>query len=429
MSQLPSHLLADDPYFKKVVSFAHGDVVLDLAVSQQLFSSHDVDHGSRRLLRTILFEDLFSAEAVAADRAPTRLLDLGCGYGPIGLTLKALVVNSGEATANDIELQLVDPDALALHFAAQNAEHNQLQDQTTCTASLGYSGLDSEERFDLITSNIPAKVGSQMLRHLVLGAAEYLTDTGRAVIVVVDDIDEEIQQLLERDEIEVLYERSWPGHHVYHYSFTEPVSTPVADIVAVSRGARVFSYRGKDFELETSYMLPEFDELGYDTQLLLSELDHLLTKRRLSLHPARAVVWHPGNGYLALAAAASVHPQSLEILGRDLTALETTRYNLEQHSVQYFADTELGYIHDIGLDQLEAVELCIARIPGKHDLAIYQQWLRQLDTALATDGMALFASTSTVITRMEDLLKDIPGLTVQDRRRSDHYSVIQLIHS
>ena len=79
---------------------------LDLPVD--VFSSFQVDRGTRRLLRQI--------QAAAASW--NAALDLGCGYGPIALHLAAAGV-AGRCTA-------VDRDALAVSFTAANARHNDL---------------------------------------------------------------------------------------------------------------------------------------------------------------------------------------------------------------------------------------------------------------------------------------------------------------
>ena len=68
-----------DSYFKKVVSLEHEGHSLRFRVAQDLFSSHEVDVGTRLLLRTL--------EQAGHERL-RKVLDLGCGYGPLGLALK-----------------------------------------------------------------------------------------------------------------------------------------------------------------------------------------------------------------------------------------------------------------------------------------------------------------------------------------------------
>src|SRR5215211_6675384 len=97
-----------DVYYKKTIPFNFSKQRLRFRVSQDLFSSHDVDVGSRFLLRTLL-----TAKDVGQ---PTSILDLGCGYGPIGLTLKGF--------HPDAVVHLTDRDALAVEYTRQNAVLN-----------------------------------------------------------------------------------------------------------------------------------------------------------------------------------------------------------------------------------------------------------------------------------------------------------------
>src|SRR4030065_1755375 len=94
-----------DVYFHKSVSLRFGKQNLDFRTSQQLFSAHDIDAGTQFLLRTIL----------AAEYPPFKhILDVGCGYGPLGLTLKSLYPAS--------LVHLFDRDALAIEYSRQKQE-------------------------------------------------------------------------------------------------------------------------------------------------------------------------------------------------------------------------------------------------------------------------------------------------------------------
>ncbi len=62
------------PYLKKDVAITMAGQRIEFAVSQTLFSSHQVDIGSAHLLKTLPLD-------LIGDKA--RILDLGCGYGPL----------------------------------------------------------------------------------------------------------------------------------------------------------------------------------------------------------------------------------------------------------------------------------------------------------------------------------------------------------
>ena len=144
-------LMPEDAYYKKTVVFNAWKQSLKFRVSQELFSSHDVDAGTKLLLRTIVDADY---------PKPRSILDLGCGYGPLGLTLKSLY--------RDASVHLVDKDALAVDYSRQNAELNGL-DGMNIYASLGYDDINHTD-FDLIVSNIPGKAGEPVIAYLTQGS-------------------------------------------------------------------------------------------------------------------------------------------------------------------------------------------------------------------------------------------------------------------
>jgi 16S rRNA (guanine1207-N2)-methyltransferase len=89
---------------------------LEFVTTWGLFSPRRVDDGTRLLLD--------HADVLATDRC----LDLGCGYGPIGLTF-ARKAHQGHCT-------LVDKDFVAVEYSRRNAELN----------GLGECRLSAEQR-------------------------------------------------------------------------------------------------------------------------------------------------------------------------------------------------------------------------------------------------------------------------------------------
>ncbi len=112
------------PYLKKDVAITMAGQRIEFAVSQTLFSSHQVDIGSAHLLKTLPLD-------LIGDKA--RILDLGCGYGPLGLTLARLRPGA--------EVHMVDRDALAVDFTAFNAHRLGLSN-ATAYGSLGYDDVE-----------------------------------------------------------------------------------------------------------------------------------------------------------------------------------------------------------------------------------------------------------------------------------------------
>lgn len=103
----------------------------------------------------------------------SRLLDLGCGYGPIAV---ALASECPSATVD-----AVDVNERALTLTAENAATAGVGDRVH---ALLPEKADPDVRYDEIWSNPPIRVGKQALHELLLTWLPRLSPTGRAVLVV-----------------------------------------------------------------------------------------------------------------------------------------------------------------------------------------------------------------------------------------------------
>lgn len=106
-------------------------------------------------------------------------LDLGCGYGPLGLTLAHLAPLG--------TTQLVDKDFVAVNYAAKNAELNGLAN-VRAYLSNGFAQVPAGARFDVIASNIPAKIGGELLSIFLHDAYTRLNPGGQLYIVVISGL-------------------------------------------------------------------------------------------------------------------------------------------------------------------------------------------------------------------------------------------------
>ena len=100
-----------------------------------------------------------------------RFLDVGCGWGPMVLTLGLL---SPEA-----DLYAVDVNSRALALAASNAERAGVRVTLARPAD-----LPDTMRFDLIWSNPPIHIGKPALHELLQTWLPRLADGGEAYLVV-----------------------------------------------------------------------------------------------------------------------------------------------------------------------------------------------------------------------------------------------------
>ncbi len=394
-----------DVYFKKLVLLKHGGQELELRVAQDLFSSHQVDVGTQRLLRSLSRADVVGF---------SKVLDLGCGYGPLGLALKAEEPDRG--------VHLVDRDALALAYARQNARLNDLGD-VEVYGSLGYDEVTSQD-FDLIISNIPGKAGTAVIKALLHDAVHYLQPGGWVALVIVAPLASLVDQVLAQPGFEVLLREERSGHAVFHYRFTQEAhQSPRPEGTAFERGlydrAEVHvEFEGLSFVTRTVWGLPEFDTLSYRTEMLVERLQAVERRRQ------RVLVFNPGQGHVPVAVWKLDRPQILALVGRDLLALRASERNLLENGVPA---TTLSLFHQPEFDVDSGLyDLIVGVLPeeeGREALAFH---LEEAAAQLAEGGQVLLAGTSTPITRLEKEVRSRKLLRVLDRRKQRGRSLLVL---
>ncbi|MEJ2528547.1 MAG: methyltransferase [Gammaproteobacteria bacterium] len=131
-----------------------------------LFSPKGVDEGSRLLLDCIEINP------------DDDTLDLGCGYGPLGLTMAKLAPNGTSV--------LVDKDFVAVAYSNKNAQANGI-DNTKIFLSNGFDQV-GDMNFDLIVSNLPAKTGKELYYLYFYDALTRLNPGGRFYVVTISGL-------------------------------------------------------------------------------------------------------------------------------------------------------------------------------------------------------------------------------------------------
>ena len=124
-----------------------------------VFSKKMVDFGSQLLLKCL---EVNQGETV---------LDVGCGYGPLGLSL---------AKAYGVRATMVDINNRALDLARQNAERNKVE--ATIFQSNIYEQVKG--KFDHVISNPPIRAGKQVVHEIIEKSKDFLEIGGDLTIVI-----------------------------------------------------------------------------------------------------------------------------------------------------------------------------------------------------------------------------------------------------
>lgn len=155
-------------YYEKNPTVAHDiheihvnllDTPMSFMTDAGVFSKKMVDYGSQVLLKTL---DLANGKT---------LLDVGCGYGPLGLTL---------AKVYDLDVTMIDVNSRALELAEKNAEKNGIS--ATIFQSDVYEAV--EGTFDYVISNPPIRAGKSVVHEVITGAKDHLNTGGSLTIVI-----------------------------------------------------------------------------------------------------------------------------------------------------------------------------------------------------------------------------------------------------
>jgi len=126
-----------------------------------VFSRGHTDPGTEEIIKAM---DLTGAG---------RILDLGCGYGIIGIVAAKL--------APSAHVVLTDPNERAVELARQNLQTNQVQNAEVRQGS-GFEPV-AGETFDVILTNPPIRAGNAVVFALIAGAAEHLNPSSRFYLV------------------------------------------------------------------------------------------------------------------------------------------------------------------------------------------------------------------------------------------------------
>ena len=152
------------PENRKEFSFRFWYITLKLISDNGVFSKHNVDYGSRVLLDALHKHD---------QKLGDTLLDVGCGYGVIGLSLKKAYP--------DKQVTMLDINPRAVELTKLNAQNNQCE--VAVHVSDAYDKVMDQSFTDIIT-NPPIRAGKKVIYPIFAKAYEHLLKQGNLWVVI-----------------------------------------------------------------------------------------------------------------------------------------------------------------------------------------------------------------------------------------------------
>lgn len=146
----------------KLISYDIYERHFTLKTDLGVFSKNSIDEGTYAFLKVLVPLHLQG-----------HILDVGCGYGALGLTLASFIPNA--------RFVLVDVNERALELTKDNIKQLNLAN-VTCLQSDIYQNV--EGLFDSIVINPPIRAGKKVIYAMFKGAYDYLIDGGSLFIVI-----------------------------------------------------------------------------------------------------------------------------------------------------------------------------------------------------------------------------------------------------
>lgn len=139
------------------------DIELKFYTDNGVFSKNKLDFGTRTLL-----------ENLEIDRFRGKILDFGCGIGPIGIYLSLKTKE---------KIDMIDINKRSISLAIKNSKLNNVN--TNIFESNIYEKIN--KKYDFIVSTPPIRVGNEVLYKILFEAKEHLNENGELWIVINKD--------------------------------------------------------------------------------------------------------------------------------------------------------------------------------------------------------------------------------------------------
>lgn len=158
------HYYTNNPTSKseeRMINYKIEDKNIKFISDNGVFSKEHVDIATNFMLNVLLKEEIKG-----------KVLDLGCGYGVVGITLSKFF---------DIDVTMLDINERALNLARKNVSLNDLKN-IKIIESDGFEKI--EEDFDYIITNPPIRAGKAVIYKMYEDSYNHLKSNGVFYLVI-----------------------------------------------------------------------------------------------------------------------------------------------------------------------------------------------------------------------------------------------------
>lgn len=193
-----SHYFENDKNLKSEIrelSYKYNSSFFIFYSDNGVFSKNNIDYGSRLLIETYLKEN---------DINEKRVLDVGCGYGFLGIMVSRVT---------DSYVEMIDTNKRAVHLTNMNIKRYKDFKGKTYVSNV-YENV--EGKYDIIITNPPIRIGKEKLLEILIGAFDHLEDNGLLYYVIRKDQGAlSIKKILEENSINVEIINRDKGYFIY----------------------------------------------------------------------------------------------------------------------------------------------------------------------------------------------------------------------
>jgi 16S rRNA (guanine1207-N2)-methyltransferase len=161
----PDHYFSSEPSCDDrfgIVKATLRGLNFEFLTSSSVFSKKKIDIGTHVLIDAMVLPE------------SGQILDIGCGYGAVGITAAALNPK--------LQVIMTDVNMRAVRLARQNIEANHIRNAEVLYGYL-YEPVE-QLQFDCVLSNPPVSAGMDIVRSIIEGAPKVMKPGGRFQMVI-----------------------------------------------------------------------------------------------------------------------------------------------------------------------------------------------------------------------------------------------------